>query len=65
MITVTKDANKPTWTVRLEKRVVGKITFFNERGEEAYYQYAPKGSKLRGEKFAGLNECIKSLGDEE
>lgn len=67
-VVVIKDANKPTWTVKLDKRVIGRITFTNERGEEPYYQYAPKGSKLRGEKFEGidaLNRCIRSLGDEE
>jgi hypothetical protein len=60
MIEVQKVPNKPEWKVKLERKVIGKITF--TAGEAQPYQYLAGGTKkFGGERFERLEEVIASL----
>lgn len=47
--------------VLLDSKVVGDIHIIDSSDHFKQYQYKPKGSKIKGEKFNSLSDCKKSL----
>jgi hypothetical protein len=48
--------NRRIWTVKLDKKVTGKIVH-----EKEGYRYYPKGQTAGGDAFPSLGACIDSL----